>query len=280
MTKIDPAGEEKSIRLAVFDWAGTTVDYGCQAPVYAFVECFKRQGIDISMEEARLPMGMEKRDHIRAVAKQGNVRSAWYKVHGSAISEGDIDKMYNLFASLLLSSIERQSDLVPDVIMVVDELRAQNILIGATTGYFREAAEVVAVKAATLGYSPDFTTNSSEVPAGRPEPWMIYRVMEALHVYPPQTVVNIGDTPVDVQSGINAGVWTVGIAATGNQMGLTEIECQALPESEYASRLCKARASLREAGAHYVIDTLQQLPEVIKDINDRLVAGSSSFLIP
>jgi phosphonoacetaldehyde hydrolase len=261
-----------TVQLVVFDWAGTTVDFGCQAPVSAFVEGFRQQGVHVSSRAARIPMGMEKRDHIRALATQEEVNRSWREVHGRDVTENDIDTMYNAFASLLLESIEEQSNLIPGVLPAIEILRAQGIKIGASTGYFKEAAEIVARKAAKLGYSPDFTTNCSEVPAGRPQPWMIYRTMEALRICPPEAVVNIGDTPVDIESGLNGGVWTVGIAATGNQLGLTETELKQLSETEYRLRLEKARDSLYRAGAHYVIDTMQDLPQTIEKINKRLAS--------
>lgn len=53
------------IEAVIFDWAGTTVDFGCFAPVQAFVEVFKHFGIEPTMEEVRKPMGMLKRDTLK-----------------------------------------------------------------------------------------------------------------------------------------------------------------------------------------------------------------------
>ena len=97
--------------------------------------------------------------------------------------------------------------------------------------------------------------------------------MEALNVCPPEAVINVGDTPVDIASGLNAGVWTVGIAATGNQMGLTEEEIRHLAAQEYKRSLESARESLFNAGAHYVIDRMDQFPAVVDKINACLARG-------
>ena len=107
---------------------------------------------------------------------------------------------------------------------------------------------------------------------------MIYQAMEALDIYPPEAVVNVGDTPVDMETALNAGVWSVGVAATGNQMGLTEEETAALKTEEYLLRLTKARESLVKAGAHFVIDTIEELPEVIDRINEYLAEGAKPWL--
>ena len=57
------------IQAVVFDWAGTTVDFGSRAPILAFMALFKDNKVEITVEEARAPMGLEKRDHITAVLK-------------------------------------------------------------------------------------------------------------------------------------------------------------------------------------------------------------------
>ena len=262
-----------SIKLVVFDWAGTMVDYGCQAPVGAFVAGFKAKGVDVSMATARIPMGMEKRDHIKTVAAFDEVARAWRNVHGREVTEEDIDSMYDDFSSLLLKSIEAHSTLLSGVLEAVAALRENGVKIAATTGYFTEAADIVVKGAAKAGYRPDFTICSSDVPAGRPSPWMIYRAMEALGIYPPEAVVNVGDTPIDIAAALNAGVWSVGVAATGNQLGLTENEAKSLDPEVYNTRLVKAQESLLVAGAHYAIDTMNQFPEIVEQIDAQLVRG-------
>jgi len=264
---------QANIKLVVFDWAGTMVDFGCQAPVDAFVSGFRAMGVEVSMETARIPMGMEKRDHIKTVVGFAEVAREWERVHGRPVTDADIDTMYDNFTSLLLKSIESKSELLPGVVKAVDFLRKNGVKIGATTGYFTEAAEIVIQRAAKEGYVPDFTICSSDVPVGRPYPWLIFRTMEALNVCPPEAVINVGDTPVDIASGLNAGVWTVGIAATGNQMGLTEEEIRNLAAQEYERRLERARESLFNAGAHYVIDRMDQFPAVVDKINACLARG-------
>jgi phosphonoacetaldehyde hydrolase len=71
----DPAGPR--IRLVVFDWAGTTVDHGSRAPVAAFVRAFAGHGVEVTPDEARGPMGLHKRDHIRAMLQMPAVARRW-----------------------------------------------------------------------------------------------------------------------------------------------------------------------------------------------------------
>ena len=267
--------QKETLQLAIFDWAGTTVDYGCQAPIDAFLEVFRTKGVEISLEVARDPMGMEKKDHIRAVTTDKNVAQTWINTHGRSITENDIDTMYDEFVRLLLLHIAEKSTLIPGVAEAVRVLRKLGIKIGSCTGYFSEAAAIVAQGAAKEGYVPDYSICASDVSAGRPAPWMIYRIMEQLEVYPTKVVANIGDTPVDVESGRNAGVWSIGVAETGNQMGLTQKEVEELTPELHRHKLEQARLSLTQAGAHWVIDTMAELPGVINNINLLLMNGKT-----
>ena len=65
------------IEAVIFDWAGTTVDFGCFAPVNVFIEIFKEVGIEVTMEEARLPMGMLKWDHIKTMLQMERISNLW-----------------------------------------------------------------------------------------------------------------------------------------------------------------------------------------------------------
>jgi phosphonoacetaldehyde hydrolase len=261
------------LKLAVLDWAGTTVDYGCVAPAAVFVEGFRRQGITISLEEARGPMGREKRAHIEVLGAIPRIAEAWEKRHGRPMQPTDVNAMYYDFVPLLLAVLGQYAGLIPGVIQAVGALQTMGIQIAASTGYFVEAMEVVRQAAARQGYTPEFTISANQVPAGRPAPWMIYRAMEALGIYPPQAVIAVGDTVPDVEAGLNAEVWTVAVSQTGNEVGLSEAEFAALPVAEQEAKRRKARATLAAAGAHYVIDGVWELPTVVEEVNARLQRG-------
>jgi phosphonoacetaldehyde hydrolase len=243
------------------------------APAAVFVEGFRRQGVTITLEEARGPMGMEKRTHIEALGAIPRIAEAWKKRHGKPMQPADIEAMYNDFVPLLLAVLGQYAGLIPGVIEAIRTLQTMGIRIAASTGYFVEAMEVVRQAAARQGYTPEFTISANQVPAGRPAPWMIYRAMEALGVYPPQAVMVVGDTVPDVEAGLNAGVWTAAVAQTGNGVGLSEAEFAALPVAEQEAKRRKARATLAAAGAHYVIDGVWELPAVVNEINARLQQG-------
>src|ERR1035437_8018918 len=85
------------IEAVIFDWAGTTLDYGCMAPAVAFSDVFKQYGVPISIEEARRPMGAHKKVHIRKITQDPAVKERWFKKHGKNPDEKDVENMFNDF---------------------------------------------------------------------------------------------------------------------------------------------------------------------------------------
>jgi len=261
------------VRALITDLAGTAVDYGSSAPAGVFVQLFQRHGVPITLEQARGPMGIEKKAHVRELSKVPEIAGKWQKVHGAACTEADVDRMYQEFIPLQLDVLPKYSDLIPGVLETVRELKKRGIRIAANTGYNREMMEIVLREAARQGFVPDAAVCATDVAKGRPAPWMVFLAMEKLDVYPPAAVVKIGDTVPDIDEGLHAGVWTVGVARTGNMLGLAESELAALPQTELKPRLAAARERLRAAGAHYVVDSFADCLRVIEEINRRLERG-------
>lgn len=262
------------VKLVIFDWAGTTMDYGCYAPAVVFVEVFKRRGVEITMEQARRPMGLKKLDHIRAISQQDEVAVLWKKVHGKDCTEADVQDMFEKdFVPLQVACIADYSELIPGTVETVNELRERGIKIGSTSGYFTEAMEINFREAKKQGYVPDVNACASDVPAGRPEPWMVLSNMQQARVFPPEAVVKIDDTKPGVEEGLNAGTWTIGLAKTGNEVGLNESELAALSAEEVRRKIDRAADALAKSGAHYVVDSIIDVPPVIAEIEQRLKMG-------
>jgi phosphonoacetaldehyde hydrolase len=127
--------------------------------------------------------------------------------------------------------------------------------------------------AAKRGYAPDVVVTPDEVPAGRPAPYMCYLNAIRLRRYPLDRMVKVGDTVVDVLEGRAAGMWTVATLLGGNEVGLSQAAEAALGDSERAARLSAARVRLVKAGAHYVLDSIRELPAVLDVIEGRLQSG-------
>lgn len=264
-----------AVQAVVLDWAGTAVDYGCFGPLAAFIEVFKRRGVEVTTAEARAPMGMMKLDHLRAMCRTETVAAKWQAVHGRETDESDVEEMYHETESLMISCLSRHADPIPGLLETVEAFRDRGIRIGSTTGYTRPMMDVLAKAAEEKGYKPDAIISSSEAPAGRPYPWMCYLNAIALRAYPMEAMVKVGDTLADVEEGLNAGMWTVGIAKTGNSVGLSLEEIQALDPRMLEKRLYQVRKHFREAGAHFVVDGIWEVPAIIDRINSRLFHGET-----
>lgn len=261
------------IHAVVFDWAGTVIDHGCCAPVETFREVLRRRGVDISVARAREPMGTHKRTHLEALCAMPEVATAWKDRHGHPITVDEIDAMYKELVDLQLGTLAAHADPIPGVLEAIDKLRARDIRIGSTTGYIPEMLEVVAAAAADKGYVPDCAVSAGEVPVGRPAPFMIFEAMKRLGVWPTAAVVAVGDTISDVEAGLAAGVWSIGVAVTGNQVGLSLADWQALTPAEQTERRDAARQSLAAAGAHLVIDSVSEIGDAIDVIEGWLADG-------
>jgi phosphonoacetaldehyde hydrolase len=261
------------LKAIILDWAGTTMDYGCYAPAVVFVEVFRRKRVPITIEEARIPMGAHKRVHIAAISKLPDVAERWRAVHGRDCSETDIDEMFAEFIPLQLSCLADYADLIPGCLEAVAAFRARGLKIGSTTGYLADMMELLAREAKKRGYEPDSTVCASQVPFGRPEPWMCLENAKNLRIFPLEAIVKVGDTLPDVYEGLNAGMWTIGLAKTGNEMGLNLREIEHLPPDEYERKITRARQRLNAAGAHYVVDSIADVPKVLDEIDARLARG-------
>ncbi len=261
------------VKAVILDWAGTIVDHGSIAPVMAFIETFRLRGVGISLQEARMPMGMPKCEHIRAITKMPMVAALWKSVHGRPPSEADVLAMYEDFIPLQVKVLADYADPIPGAVETIAKLRERGIKIGSTTGYNRRMMDVLAPAAARHGIQPDSIVCVDDVPAGRPEPWMALRSAMELRAYPPALVVKVGDTVPDIEEGLNAGMWTVAVALTGNELGLSAAELAALSPDEVETRRERAHLRLADAGAHYVIDGIWSLPQVLDDIEERLADG-------
>jgi phosphonoacetaldehyde hydrolase len=261
------------LKAVVFDWAGTMVDFGSLAPMGVFVKAYAEFGVDITVADARGPMGRAKRDHIAALMALPHIADAWTARHGHRPGEADIDAVYEVFVPLNVAIAADFSDMIPGAVDTARELRRRGLKIGSTTGYTREIMAKVLPRAAAAGYQPDNLVCAGDLAEGRPSPLMIYRTMADLGVYPPSAIVKVDDTTPGIEEGRAAGTWTVGIAASGNLVGLSLKEWLALPHSERRLRAARAGEVLRAAGAHYLIDTVADLLPVIDDIEGRMAKG-------
>ncbi len=261
------------VRAVILDWAGTTVDFGSLAPVAAFVQLFAEQGVAISVAEARGPMGLEKREHIRQLCESPAIAARWRERHGVEPGAAEVDRLYEVFVPLQIAVIRDHAQLVPGGRETVAGLRERGIRIGANTGYSRAMMEPLLEAAAAQGYVPDSTVCATEVPRGRPYPHMSLKNAIELEIETVQSCVKVDDTVPGIEEGLNAGMWTVGVAVSGNEVGLALTDWQVLPRVEQQRYRERAYQRLLAGGAHYVVDTIADLSRCLDAIEGRLARG-------
>lgn len=257
----------KKIEAVIFDWAGTTVDYGSFAPVQAFVEAFQSFGITPTIAEVREPMGMLKWNHIHTMMQMPRITEQWKAVYGRMWEKEDVDAIYEKSESAIFDILDQFSTPKPYVLDAIRELRSRGIKIGSTTGYTDEMMKIVMPAAEAQGYAPDamFTPNAVNN-MGRPYPYMVFKNLEALGISSVRSAIKVGDTAADIREGKNAGMISVGIIEGSSVMGYTEAEYHGLPVEEKATQIQRVREFYQGCGADYVIRNMSELPGLIAKI--------------
>jgi phosphonoacetaldehyde hydrolase len=201
------------------------------------------------------------------------VASRWRDAHGGPCTHRDIDALYADFLPRQLRCIEQYSDVIPGVPETIERCRERGLGIGSSTGYTAEIMEVVMARARAQGFSPDAMLCASDIAEGRPAPWLIFENARRLGVYPMAAIAKVDDTVAGIEAGINAGTWTIGVARTGNGVGLSEAELNDRSAAERTELVEKARGRLHRAGSHYVVDSVSEILPVLDAIDERLAAG-------
>jgi phosphonoacetaldehyde hydrolase len=261
------------IRAVIFDWAGTMIDFGCMAPVDALLQAFAAEGVAITADEARRHMGRAKKDHLVQILKLPRVAEAWRSAKGGDSTAADVRRLFEALEPLMETCAARCSDLIPGAAALVADLRADGVKIGSGTGYTRTMMSAILPAAARQGYSPEVVICAGDTPSGRPSPLMVWAALIRLDAWPAAACVKIDDAEVGIAEGRAAGCWTIGVAASGNGVGLPQGEFQALAGPARAARVEAAAEALRDAGADYVVETVADARPTLADIARRIALG-------
>jgi phosphonoacetaldehyde hydrolase len=264
-----------SVKLVVFDWTGTLIDHGGVAPVQAMIAVLAAAGIAVTAAQVRTASAATRREQIAALLRIPDVLRTFLSAHGHEPTRDDIDKLYAAYMPAQIKAIQRFGELIDGAATSFAFLRERGIAVATTTGYFRAAAQRVLDCARQQGLVPDHAVCSDDVSMGRPAPFMVYACMEALKVFRAREVLVVGDTAADIASAANGGCLSLGVAGTGNQVGLTHAAWSRLELRERNALLADAHRTLRDAGADFVIDTLFELPLVVERIDERALSSAA-----
>ena len=196
------------IELVVFDMAGTTV-----RDEHEVEACFRAAAVKTGLE-----MTDEETLAVQGWAKRFVFETFWERQLGSRdeIWLQHVDHSFHTFTEILENHYLSQP-VVPTIgtLEVFAFLREQGIKIALTTGFYRKVTDIILERLGWLqgldehylntGNSViDCSISSDQVSNGRPAPDMIFKAMAMLNISTAEKVINIGDTPSDIQSGKNA----------------------------------------------------------------------------
>ena len=261
------------VQAVILDWAGTAVDHGCRGPVAVFTRAFERFGLTPTSDEVRAPMGREKREHVAAMLAMPRLAALWKEKNGHAPDDADVSAVFGAVSELMPATLADYAEPVPGCVEAMARLRDMGVKVGSCTGYSRAMMENLLPRAAAAGYVPDCVVAADEVPAGRPWPWMCQQNCMRMGVFPPEAVIKVGDTVADIEEGLNAGHWVAAVTRTSNALGLTAEEAASLAPEELARKEAALGRSFREAGAHFVISSVADLPDLVEKVAERLRQG-------
>ena len=268
------AADLSPLQAVIFDWAGTLVDFGSLAPTQIFVEAFATFGIHITLAQARGPMGLSKWDHIHQLLQDESIAAQWQKKFGRAPANEDVDAIYARFMPMQIAKVGEFSAPIEGAVQTLQWLRANGLKVGSCSGYPREVLNQLLPQAEAADVKPDYVVAGDELEAGgRPGPFMALANVLALGIGDVRACVKVDDTVPGIEEGLNAGMWTVGLSLSGNEVGYSVQEFAKADAAEVEARVAVAEAKLKKAGAHYVVRSVADLPEVLKAIAADMRAG-------
>jgi len=245
-------------------------------------------------------IGMNRQEHILNILNDKTISKQWLERYNDYPDEYDVKVLFNACCAheIQYEHSEKMIDILPETRECIDYLGFNYIKTGCTTDFSKENMKVIQnklelndiyldsyVSSECLNKPIQTTTpvtwpyNSATLTTetwkrqnrpSRPHPFMIQENMNLLGISNPKEVMKIDDTAIGIDEGKNAGCITVGVARWSIHMNIMNISDAYEFDETYPDiqdKLKHSRNVLREAGADYVIDTLDELPRVIESIN-------------
>ena len=274
IAQAEAADNLSPLQAVIFDWAGTLVDFGSLAPTQIFVEAFATFGITITLAQARGPMGLSKWDHIQQLLQDESIAAQWQTKFCRAPDNEDVDAIYARFMPMQIAKVGEFSAPIDGAVQTLQLLRNSGLKVGSCSGYPRQVLNQLLPQAEAAGVKPDYVVAGDELEAGgRPGPYMALANVLALGISDVRACVKVDDTVPGIEEGLRAGMWTVGLSLSGNEVGYSVEEFNKAPVAEVDARVAAAEAKLKKAGAHYVVRSVAELPAVLQAIASTMRAG-------
>jgi phosphonatase-like hydrolase len=219
------------IELVVFDMAGTTVHDGDAVNV-CFRAALAGVGVFPELDAVNAVMGIHKPEAVRRLLSAS----------GRTFSEREADAVHADFVERMVRYYETDPAVreIPGAGQVFADLRRAGLKIALNTGFGRTIVDVILRRLDWIK-AVDAVIASDEAPHGRPHPDMIRLLMFQLDVNQPRRVAKVGDTPVDIEEGINAGCGLIVGVTTGS---FTRQQLEAYPQARIVESVIDVPALL------------------------------------
>ena len=265
------------INAVLFDLGGTVVDKYSLSPLHALDMTFQNTGVVLDADLLKKDMGNRKDVHIRKILETKQCKEIWSEVKKRDFNEFDMDDLVESYKTNQNRMVLKYNKPLPHAKNTFDILRmGYKLKIGSTTGYFRETVNIIEkdlIKKENIYF--DATVAGDDVENGyRPRPYMIFKNLEKLNISPIQSILKVDDTTAGIKEGLEAGCWTVGVSKYSSLMDFHDLEDEDdMSITDLSLREEQVKNKLLEAGAHYVVSSLKEIPAVVEDINRRLRDG-------
>ena len=258
------------IKACIFDLGGTIVDRYSLTPLLSLKKLFQKRNIYITNDLIFKDMGRNKKDHINYIMNDDIILKQWFKMYNEYPSDKDINILFDHFNVIQTKYSDEMIDILPETRECIDYLNFNYIKTGSTTGFNKENMDIIRGKLERNNiYLDRYISSTCLDKPSRPHPFMIQKIMNDFNIIDPKSIIKVDDTSVGIHEGMRAGCWTVGVARWSINMNISTIEdAYGLHLFEVKDKLQGSRETLYSAGADFVIDTLDELPKVIENINN------------
>jgi phosphonoacetaldehyde hydrolase len=272
----------KKITTVVFNCAGTTLDSMCLTRTIALQEVFKKNNVPISLNEAKKQMGLRNDLHILEILKEDSVSQRWSSHYGRSPSYLDIETLMDDYQLMQLNILKKYLKLIPRTKETIEILKNDlNMKIGLTTIYDKKTSMIMEkllhkknIKFDSI-VSIDYVKNEYPIHIYS-NPMNLYKTCTNLNVLSIDNVIKVDSTIVGIGEGINAGCWAVGLYGNSSYVNINSFEhLNTLSSKEIEFKQHQAMVKMIDSGAHFLAPDISYLPNICKNINNRMKRGET-----
>ena len=258
------------IKACIFDLGGTIVDRYSLTPLLSLKKLFQRRNIYLTNDLIFKDMGKDKKDHINLILNNDLILKQWFKNYNEYPSDKDVNLLFDHFNLIQTKYSDEMIDVLPETKSCIGYLDLNYIQTASTTGFNKKNMEIIRGKLERNNiYLDRYISSTCLDKPSRPHPFMIQELMNRMNITDPKSVIKVDDTVVGIHEGMRAKCWTVGVARWSTNMNISSIEdAYGLHIYELQDKLKQSRETLYGGGADFVINTLDELPQVIEHINN------------